>query len=389
MVGLMKATGIRVCALFGTLVLAGCGGDVSAELSGPGLPGTGSPLEQPQVVATGDGDLLLVWTARSDSGVDIFLSRTEGNEFQPPVRVNDSPGSLNRLPIDEMRPSVAVGPDGQVAVAWTDTAFDIQAGVSADGGRTFGPAVRLNRDEGEALQEFPSIAFDPAGRLHAAWLDPRAAGPGLEEPADLYYTALDVDGRPGPEMNLTGAQESSVCGCCLPDLEVAPDGALRITFRNTTEDGYRDPFRITGREGQFTAPQPVSPPVWRLDACPVAGPIGVGDMTLWLDGSTGTQRLLSAFDPAREPDAIFEDSATQLLLLPPRLVSGLPTDAPVVLVPMADNSRLIAPEGHAWQVLADDLPFWVTSAAVHEGRLIMVGIAEGFQMETRPFDSGI
>jgi hypothetical protein len=310
----------------------------------------------------------------------------EDGAFLTPVRVNDVEGSVNRLPIDEMRQAVAAGPEGRLAVAWTDTEFDIQLSVSDDGGRSFRPAVRLNRDEGEALQEFPSIDFDAAGSIHAVWLDPRAADAGLEEPADLYYTALSEDGELLAEVNLTAAQESSVCGCCLPDLQALEDGTISITFRNTTADGYRDPFRITGIDGEFSAPEPVSPPVWQIDACPVAGPISVGEATLWLDASTGTRRLLSATDPEAEPDVVFEDTDGSLILLPPRLVSGTGGDDSVVLVPMADNSHLIAPDDDGWRVVADDLPFWVTSAAVYDGQLLLVGTSEGFQFESRPFD---
>lgn len=379
----MKTPIIAAFTFMSFAFLAGCGD--GSGFSGRGLPASGTALEQPQVVANDDGSLLLVWTSRGDDGVDVFASRSEGREFQPAVRINPMVGSVNRLPIDEMRPAVATGPGGEAAVAWTDTSFDIQVAVSGDAGRTFASPIRLNRDTGDALQEFPSLAFDSAGGLHAVWLDPRDAGPGLEEPADLYYTSLE-GGELGPEINLTGDQESSVCGCCLPDVDANADGSLTITFRNTTDDGYRDPFRITGRDGQFSTPARVSPPVWQIDACPIAGPIRVGDRTLWLDASTGTQRLLSASDPAASPDVVFEDSDTELLLLPPRLVSGLPVDSPVVLVPMADYSKLIVPEGDSWRVVADDLPFWVTSAVVHDGQLLMVGTAEGFQYESRPWN---
>lgn len=378
----MKA-GSALSALCAILVLSACGTD-NAPTPLTGLPEAGTPLEQPELLNLADGEMALVWTARADGAVDVFAASTEGGVFQPAVRINPDPGTVNRVQIDEMRPAVAAGPENQLAVAWTDAAFDIQLAVSDDGGRSFAEPVRLNRDTGDALQEFPSMAYDATGRLHAVWLDPRGAGPDLEEPADLYYTTLE-DGALGEEINLTADQDSSVCGCCLPDVDIDAAGGVTITFRNTTADGYRDPFRITGREGQFSSARRVSPPVWKINACPVAGPIGVGDLTLWLDGSAGPRRLLSAFDPDAAPEVVLEDGDSRLLLLPPRNVSGLPEDAPVILVPMADQSQLIAPEGHSWKVVADDLPFWVTSAAVHDGQLWMVGTAEGFQSANRPW----
>ena len=382
----MNHARIITTTLITALLGVACSADVSPDVAAPdGLPETGTLLEHPQIVATADGGLVITWTRREGQSVDLFMSSLAGGAFAPPVRVNDIAGSVNRLPIDEMRQAVATGLDGRLAVAWTDADFDIRLSVSDDGGQSFQPSLRLNRDEGDALQEFPAIDFDDAGTIHAVWLDPRGAPAGFEEPADLYYTAFSPTGELLDEINLTQDQESSVCGCCLPHIQARDDGTLAITFRNTTADGYRDPFRIVGTQGGFTSPAPVSPPVWQIDACPIAGPIGVGNKTLWLDSSTGTQRLLSAVDPDTEPEAVFEDTAENLLLLPPRLVSGLPADAPVVLVPMADNSRLIVPDGNSWRVVADDLPFWVTSAAVYDGQLLLAGTAEGFQFETRPF----
>ncbi len=346
-------------------------------------------VDLPQLTATPDGELLMAWTVRREGGFfegfDLFLRTTEDNMFSDPVRVNaDLP--LHSIPIDEMRPAIALGPDGAVALAWTDEFFDIRVATSTDGGASFSQPVRLNQDDGDALQEFPDIAFSPDGVLHAVWLDPRIAEEGLEEPADLYYAR--IENGVVTEQNLTGSQESSVCGCCLPDINVEADGGLVVDFRNTTAAGYRDPFRVVGTgDGQFGEPTPVSPPIWQIDACPVAGPIGVDDMTLWFDGSTGRKRLLSAWDPEQSPDVILEDSGEWLLDSPPRRVTGTPDQSTLLLVPARPAGYLLNREGHAWTVIADDLPGWATSAVYHEGRLYLVGTDLGaFQTETRDFD---
>ena len=339
-----------------------------------------------ELAAVPDGGLVLVWTQYSDGGVDLFAARSMGDTFSPPVRVNRAPGSLNTIPIDEMRPSVAVGPGGRVAIAWTDADFDVHAAISTDGGRSFGAPLRLNQDTGDALQEFPDLAFDAGGVLHAVWNDPRIAE-GFEEPADLYYARIE-NGRVA-ERNLTANQEASVCGCCLPHIRTEANLGLTITFRNTTDDGYRDPFRITaGPDGRFSEPRRVSPPIWEIDACPIAGPIGIGDMTLWLDGSTGVRRLLSAWDPSRMPDVVLTDGAMWSLRYPPRLISASDSDTPLLLVPGRPASYVLGVRGHSWRVVEHDLPGWATSAAIRDGRLLIVGVSpEGsFQHETREFD---
>jgi hypothetical protein len=246
--------------------------------------------------------------------------------------------------------------------------------------------LQLNQDEGSALQEFPDVAFGPDGVLHAVWLDPRIAEEGFEEPADIYYARV-VNGRV-TERNLTASQDSSVCGCCLPDINVSSDGSLVVTFRNTTDSGYRDPFRVVGTaDGEFGPPEPVSPPIWQIELCPVAGPIAIDDETLWFDGSTGRRRLLSSRSANRQPVVVLEDSDEWLLDYPPRRVSGVENRTPTLLVPAAPSAYLLSRRGSGWRVVADDLPGWATSAAIHDGKLILVGIdGVEFRSEVRDFE---
>jgi hypothetical protein len=340
----------------------------------------GSGAGQPQLLVTTNGELLLSWTARGDDGVDVFMARSDGGEFSSPVRVNQIPGSVNPITIDEMRPALAAGPGNAVAVAWTDSNFDIQLAVSEDGGTSFGTPLRVNQDDGDALQEFPSVAFDDSGTVHAVWLDPRIAPPQVEEPADLYYARVENGGV--TEQNLTAEQASSVCGCCLPDLQITGEDIV-VTFRNTTDAGYRDPFQIKGTiAGDFGGPSEVTAPVWEINACPIAGPIGVGGNVLWLDGSTDRLRLLESQGAGNAPKVVLADTDEWFLDTPPRRVAGTGPDLPLLLVP-AVPAYVLNREDNDWQVMIDDLPDWATSAAVYEGQLIVVGSSEGQIVQSR------
>ncbi len=340
----------------------------------PSAPGQDLPsqsaVHQPQVVASGDGNLLFVWKERAGRTANLFAAVLADGTFGPKLRVNSVPDSVVGSPIDEMRAALAIGPSGEVAIAWTDAEFNIQTAIAPSAGAEFRASLRLNQTEGRVLQEFPSITFDEDGALHAVWLDPRSAGrPGAEEPADLYYARV----RDGEvmEQNLTASQDSSVCGCCLPSI-VESGGLLEIVFRNTTPDGYRDPFKIVGTtDGGFKDPRPISPAIWQIRACPVAGPIQVGDAVLWFDGSTGVRRLLAASRADREPAVVLEDSDQWTLRYPPRLVSGSPS---LLLVPGRPAGYLMRYLGGTELSLeASDLPAWATSAAVLDGYLHIVG----------------
>lgn len=341
-------------------------------------PSTGSNAELPQFAITGDGTLKLVWVAREAGTVDVYAaSWADETDFEP-VRVNTDATHHSGVVIDEMRPAIAVAPPNRMAIAWTDTNYDIQVAFSEDGGTTFAPPLRLNQDDGEALQEFPSIAFDATGVLHAAWLDPRLSGEPVEEPADLFYAR--VDGNEVAEANLTLDQESTVCGCCLPDLRI--DGeSIRITFRNTM-NGYRDPFQLLGTTaGVFEGPRAVTAPVWEINACPVSGPIGVGQNALWLDGSTGVRRLLESQGAGAEPRVVFEDGESWRLALPPRRIEGAEG---FYLIPAEPAAYVVTRNATGdWETLVDDLPGWVTDAALVDGELRIVGASGGRFVENR------
>ena len=347
------------------------------------IPTVGSSAALPQLLATPGGDLVLVWTARGADGVDIFAARGEADTYTAPVRINSVPGSVSVIPIDEMRPALAAGPNDLLAVAWTDTQYDIQVAISRDAGASFDTPTRLNQDEGDALQEFPSIAFDENGVLHAVWLDPRVAQDRVEEPADLYYAR--VENGMVSEQNLTADQESTVCGCCLPDLQIDGDNIV-ITFRNTTDDGYRDPFQVSGTvSGDFGSPTEVTAPVWQINACPIAGPIGIGDQVLWIDGSMGIRRLLESQGEGNAPKVILEDTDEWFLDYPPRRITGTGPDSLVLLVP-AVPAYVISHDEDEWTIVADDLPGWVTSAALVGDELVMVGsTGDNFVTDRRSF----
>jgi hypothetical protein len=93
--------------------------------------------------------------------------------------------------------AVAASAEGAVYVAWRHiyppNVRDIAVARSADGGRTFGPPVRVSAD-GWAIDgcpdDGPSIAVGPRGRLHVAWptLLSTEAGKGV-------FYSWSLDGR--------------------------------------------------------------------------------------------------------------------------------------------------------------------------------------------------
>ena len=326
---------------------------------------------QTQVLLQSDGSLLLVWVQKGPYDLDLFVARQQADgTFAPPLRINQL--GLNRFTGDEARPSVTLGTGGAVAIAWTAVNNDIMLAVGSSYGERFDAPVKLNQDEGEAERTMPSVALAPDGVAHTVWLDPREAPKGREEPSDLYYASVK-DGTV-QELNLTANQEPTVCGCCRPYIAIDDSSRLDIAFRNSDANGYRDISRISGISGSLGEPQPTSPPIWKLNACPSAGPIVSAGGTLWKDASTGSWRLLWSTDPNVAPAELFTDQAELELTYSPRTVSGRET---WVLVGAKPHGLIAEWKNGSWQVLLDSLPRWVSSAVVKDGDLILIGNEKG------------
>ena len=326
---------------------------------------------QSQVLLQADGSLLLVWVQRRSGNLDLLVARQQpGEPFSRPLQINRR--DLNGFTGDEARPSVALGTDGTVAVAWTAANNDIMLAVGSGFGERFKAPVKLNQDEGEAFRTMPSVALSPDGVAHTVWLDPRDAPEGMEEPSNLYYASF-AEGAV-TEVNLTARQEPTVCGCCRPFIASDEDSTLDIVFRNANAEGYRDISRITGTAGALSIPQPTSPPIWKLNACPSAGPILSGGGVLWKDGSTGSWRMLWSDDPDVQPAELFPDRSSVDYTFSPRKVSGRPS---WVLVGGRPNGLIVERTAEDWKVVRDDLPRWAASAVVRDDQLILIGNEKG------------
>ena len=346
---------------------------------------------EPQITALHDESVVLTWRERGDSGSNLYAAVRPGDgKFGPAVRLNDSEETVESYAHDGMRAAIAVGSGNRLAVAWSDSRAQIRAVISDDGGRSFAPSFRLDLAGTPAYRGFPAISFDPAGDLHTIWIDSRFAEDFAEEPADLFYSRVS-DGRV-TEINLTAEQEPSICGCCRTFIS-AESGTLKLAFRNTTADGYRDPFAMSGTiDGQFESPQAVSDPLWELAGCPMAGPIRVGDEVLWHDGSTGKKLVMTASVDERKATRIFDDveRGNWIGRQPPRAVSTPRGSSEVLLIPGEPNSRLIARPDNRWVSVANDLPSWATSGAFDGKRLILVGSAGGeLRFESREVHSDL
>ncbi len=143
---------------------------------------TGQQLS-PKIAVDSQGDVYIVWydSRGVDSGSDFdifFVKGTLSNgsiSFSGNIPVNDDINNIG----DHFSPSVAVGANGNVYVAWKDLRESAIAGdiyfskgtPGAGGTITFSPNQRVNDSGGTNDHGNPSIAVDEQGDVYVAWVD--------------------------------------------------------------------------------------------------------------------------------------------------------------------------------------------------------------------------
>jgi hypothetical protein len=118
------------------------------------------------LVAGADGTLYAAWT-EYDGPLWFSRSTDDGASFSRPQRVAGGGGAK-----PARAPSLALGPDRTVYLAWTigeDNAAGVRVAKSANGGATFGEPLIVASSKG--YSDAPKLAIDPGGVLHLVYAE--------------------------------------------------------------------------------------------------------------------------------------------------------------------------------------------------------------------------
>jgi hypothetical protein len=157
--------------------------------------------------------LYAVWEAYDGTRSRVMLSASadKGLKWSEPLPVSDGAdaAAAGRYRGASM-PSIAVNKEGVVGVSWYDTrdaagadpGWDVRFAASLDGGKTWGPSVRVS-EKSSAITEAMSkklgrvwrgdtagLAADADGRFHALWVDTRTGVP------QAWTATVTVGGKP-------------------------------------------------------------------------------------------------------------------------------------------------------------------------------------------------
>jgi hypothetical protein len=179
----------------------------------PGVLGTRRTVQGSQPIVGPDGTVYVAWLDSTDDetmkGVgEIHISRSTdgGATFSTPAVAS----SFNEIPFRPRNaffrywasefPQIAVAPDDKIYITYVAKPSDrprddgdVFVVSSTDKGDTWSRPTRLNDDDKDATQFFPSIDVDPAGSVHVMWGDMR------DDPSatryHIYYTRSDDQGE--------------------------------------------------------------------------------------------------------------------------------------------------------------------------------------------------
>jgi hypothetical protein len=223
-------------------------------------------VTDPALALAPDGAPHLAWIRRDDSGASVQSAAFRGGEWAP-VRV-DSPA--HPVAASHQAPGFAAGADARVHVSWSTPrrdaggsafASDLVLATSTDGGRSFAPPRRLNRDE-PGSRGFESLAVDGQGAVVAAWIESGAEGAATR--------AVRVANGGAGEVAQLGAR---TCPCCRIAVAADAAGGVGVLWRDESPAKVRDMLFAQSPPGAFSfaAGERVHDDGWVFDACPHRG----------------------------------------------------------------------------------------------------------------------
>ena len=188
---------------------------------------------------------------------EIVVSRSTdgGLSFEPTIQISDQQVPYNFIP------SLAVGPDGTLYVAWLDGKPSLLIDRSTDGGVTFGPDKTISSlttsawtfiNGDIAIYPYPTLDADITdgpyrGYLYVAYVDHNGSD------MDIFFRrSTDGGDTWGEELRLNDDQVGNGCDQFHPWLTVDNYGTINVVFydrRNDPSNLLMDVYFTQSRDG--------------------------------------------------------------------------------------------------------------------------------------------
>lgn len=234
----------------------------------------GPNSSEPQIVDSGRGRLLS-WVERTGKTSYLKFAERTASGWSPAVTA--ASGDDWFLSYADV-PSVIRLSDGTLVAQWLQQldpimeAYNLRLSYSKDNGKTWAPSFMPHHDGTKTQHGFASLIETPGNTLGVVWLDGRNSPFDFDKPdtgtMTLRYAAFDSTWKQTTDVEI----DHKVCECC-PTTAVATSDGILTAFRDRTDDEVRDIAVSRLESGKWTAPAPVAPDNWKIDFCPVNGPM--------------------------------------------------------------------------------------------------------------------
>lgn len=219
-----------------------------------------------------------LWRAGAKDGfIQVDKSTDLGKSFSKPALVNPQ---LQKIGAEgEARPKIAIGPEGNMYLTWTEMLAKPFTGYiwfarSINGGKTFEKPMIVHQDRAEITHRFDAINIAPNGNITVTWVDKRdllsakVANKPYEGAAIYYAVSTNKGASFAPEQKLA----DSSCECCRIVTTNKPDGTVIAMWRHVFEGSERDHMIA---EIPKTNDKPSLHRAtfghWKIDGCPHQG----------------------------------------------------------------------------------------------------------------------
>ena len=234
----------------------------------------GPNSSEPQIVDSGRGRILS-WVERAGAMSHLKFSERTASGWSPAVTA--ASGNDWFLSYADV-PSVMRLSDGTLVAQWLQQldpiteAYNLRLSYSKDSGKTWAPSFMPHNDGTKTQHGFASLVEMPGNTLGVVWLDGRNSPFDFDKPdtgtMTLRYAAYDSSFKQSGETEI----DHKVCECC-PTTAVATSDGLLTAFRDRSDDEVRDIAVSRLESGKWTTASPVATDNWKLDFCPVNGPM--------------------------------------------------------------------------------------------------------------------
>lgn len=283
------------------------------------------------------GTVIVTYTDGPAGGVDAMVARSvdDGVTWSTPMRLHRDLGTDT---VEQLWPSVCIGPDGRITAAWLDRRHDdgtsgltdVYLAQSVDGGARFGPDRRVT-DRSVAWCGVPADFVPAFGDYLDAVADPRSVWVGWPDARDgdpdVYTARIDDvravtvdDGSTGrwtpvaDALTLSGAPAAgSGAGLALAllaspelgaDLLTLGDGALDLAL---TVGTGTDAITVTGA---LRLVEDATPPAMHLEVAASGSlPSGLDLSLVVTPGVDGALDLSGTATPPAEPSRVVSGTA--------------------------------------------------------------------------------